>query len=169
MHKVIGVFLAVVFAAGVLVLAPNFWNGRDAYVPRYGFTEADMRAAAEGTWKLELTRKLDGKPAETHRLTFAVVQASRAYEPIACGKRTLVRNAHACYDSTTMPLQIVLYELPLPVRGRLEVVDNDWELGFFHVKIGSIEVRARMSKEGELRGVDASEGYSATLTRIARR
>ena len=183
MHKAIGWFFSVVFGIGVLVLSLSWWTDTERRPPSYDFTESEMRAAVEGTWKLELVRKLDGKPEERHTLTFAVVQATRKLEPIethsrraslirraeACGNRTLVRTAGACFDSTTMPLQIVLYELPLPVRGQLHIADNFWHHGSFDVMIGNIKIRAEMTKKHGMGFVRANEGYIATLTRIARR
>jgi hypothetical protein len=110
---------AVVGIVGVLALVLSPFYGCHAET-RFDYDEDDMRAAVEGTWVLRVPAT---ETAAAREITFTLTQASKVARrgddgifsvraASACSSRTFVRPAHACIDSTTMPLDVEVRGAP---------------------------------------------------------
>jgi hypothetical protein len=146
--------LFAVFGVAFLVMNPFYF-----FEDKYDFDARDLRDAVEGTWELELNGSMH---------TLHIEQASEPKPPTssfvpsahACGSRSLVNSAHACIDSTTMPLNI--RTLAAHGEGVLSVSGTSFRRGSLVLVIGTIYVRAEISPAGI--ASDVSDG--AKLTRV---
>lgn len=109
MHRRFWLFFVATF-----LVDPTFACGPGEPEFHYGATE--MRAAAEGTWTFVIAPDTGASPLE---LTVKVEQATQSAgtqarsagrgllrRAEACGTRTLVKSANACFDLTQMPLAV---------------------------------------------------------------
>ena len=169
----LAVLVAVVVAAGVLVLDPIGWWS-------FQFDDADMRAAVEGNWSLTVT-EADGKTkvwkiAVKQRSGESSQRGDRGWikSASACGNRSFVRNASACIDVSSMPLDIAILDQPGRATGTLEVTGTSFSTGFLYIAIGEdaarVAVHAKISSAGEVLEIDNKTKLvrtSALATRAA--
>lgn len=181
---IIAIIAAVVVAAGVLVIDPmNFFGG-----PDWQYGETEMRAAVEGTWELSIT---DDK-GESKTWVLAIKQSDKAdraersglvRSAAACGGRTFVRSAHACSESSQMPIEITVLEGDkVPASGRFYVEGETFIAGGLDVNLGKdpmdyrnlvASASARIDPSGKVvdlyaTTLNATKAPKATLVRTKR-
>jgi hypothetical protein len=155
--------LAVITAVAlaVLVLNPVFGLLRD-----YDFGAPEMRAAVEGTWQLTIASP--GAPPRT--ITFTVAQAAPFPEvhatrglvrpAAACGRRSLVKAASACIDSTNMSLDVTAIADGRPQlqtkQGTFMVNGMRFRSGYLRVDVGGVSLEATLTPAGE---VESASSY----------
>ena len=130
-----------------LVLNPSYACLGDRE-PAYAFTAADMKSAVEGTWTLAIA----GRHYILHvaqAAEIAQTHASRALvgEAHACGKRTLVRSAHACLDTSEMPLVVELSG-ERTSDGMFSIHGTTFREGQLVIRVAGQDVFARVTPEG---------------------
>jgi hypothetical protein len=173
---------ALFFGLASFLLNPGFACG--GAEPHYQYGEDELRAAVEGDWALSVTRGSDVPLELTLRLeqrteTAASARAPGAAPPLlraahACGTRTLLASAHACIDSTEMPLTVGLvagdpsFEAA-NLTGTFRVDSLIFDVGLLHLSLGELRLTAHLDGEGVASSVsvDAPLGSSATLERVA--
>jgi hypothetical protein len=161
-------------ALAVLVLNPWFWKslGLD-----YDFGTSELRAAVEGTWQLTVTPK----DAPEEMVTFTLSQGSTVRQDHAsrtlvrsadaCGKRSLVKTARACLDTTTMPLEVRIADGAARGRvgsGQLHVDGTRFVEGALSIAIGEIFVDALVTPTGTVERVYGQRGGGELPSRLAR-
>jgi hypothetical protein len=140
-------FVTAVWLAA-LVLNP-FYACEDG-AEGFQFTEADVRGAIEGTWKLEIAGHAPITLAirEVHGAVQARAGTGWVASAAACGSRSFVRPAHACMDFTMMELDVrVLAGARGSTYGRVDVAGTHFHGAELHVSIYSPR-----SRSGALRG-----------------
>lgn len=129
---------------GTLALDPWFGCAR----PSYDYSEADMKRAIEGRWRLAFDKRAieltitEAHPVERHASRGLVQSAA------ACGSRSFVNTASACYDSSTMEVEVAT-----PTgknRGRFTVAGLQFDRGFFDVEIDKLYISAQLRPDGEI-------------------
>ena len=149
--------------------------------PSFGADE--LRAAVEGTWRLTVR----GDDGAARTVTFRLAQGSEVEgehasahalvrPAAACGRRTLVKSAGACLDSTRMPLEVTLLADGGQRReaegGELRVMGTQFDHALLSVRVAELEVSASVTPAGEVQSVsssgDAGQQLPSTLVRIAR-
>jgi hypothetical protein len=168
---------AVVGIVGVLALVLSPFYGCHAET-RFDYDEDDMRAAVEGTWVLRVPAT---ETAAAREITFTLTQASKVARrgddgifsvraASACSSRTFVRPAHACIDSTTMPLDVEVIaglDRPSTPTGRLlvEGTGGRWMFAELRITLDGSTLTARLERDGAVESAawdDASDGVSLT-------
>ena len=161
--------LAIAVAALVFFLNPGFGcsSGQE---DNYQYGEAEMKTAVEGTWVLTLGASA-GSPNEV--ITVRVAESSKAHADntrtvnhrrgmiraaAACGTRTLVASAHACIDSSEMPLDVTLVSGPdsykaVPLSGNLAVHSLIFSQGSFGLSFGTLYVSADITPDGSVQSL----------------
>jgi len=151
--------LVAVIAVAVFLITPYFLLN-----PPYWFGEAELRAAVEDTWTLELVP--DEGPRE--RFAFKIEQARSAPHAArdrgwirpasACGHRTFIRSAEACLDGSELALTLTALgrHRPASLRGSFHVTGTTFKTGRLQLAIDGLAVRARISPAGEVLEVNAS-------------
>jgi hypothetical protein len=170
--------VCTVVGLAVLVLSPMV-----DLIPRPNFGADELRAAVEGTWQLTVR----GEDGTARTVTFRLVQGSEvegghasAHALIrpaaACGRRTLVRSAGACKDTTRMPLEVTRIadggERREAEAGELMVFGTRFDHALLSVRVAELQVSASVTPAGEVGQVsssgDAGQEFPSTLVRIAR-
>jgi hypothetical protein len=165
---------------GLLALVVSPFYGCDD-TPTFHYGAAEMRAAVEGTWRIDVPATAD---AEAQQITISIVQGSAEARhsapsgPVrtaaACTQNTFVRSAGACLDSSSMPLDVGLIAgmtASSPPSGDFRVEGTRFEAGWLFLTIGDLQVRATVKPTGEVSESTAHRGLhqgAVTLTRIAR-
>jgi hypothetical protein len=153
--------------------------------PQFQYGEAEMKAAAEGTWVITL-----GNPSND-QITVQVVESSKAQadqiraargsregfisSAFACGNRTFVASAHACIDESTMPLDVVFVSGPdtfkdASMSGGLAVHSLVFSQGDFYLYLGSLSVFASIAPDGTVNTLSGGSNAASlvSLNRTAR-
>jgi len=164
-------FVVALAALAAFLITPYFLF--EAYFT-YQFGEAEMRAAVEGTWTLEL-HPTEGAPRS---ITFRIEQARQAAHgsrergwiraASACGHRTFIRSAEACMDASDMDLTLTAVgpDRPRSLRGRLFVTGLAFERGSLELDVEGQSIYADISSIGAVRSVRAGDQVAATLARV---
>jgi len=165
-------------ALAVLVLNPVF-----GLLSGYDFGAPELRAAVEGTWQLTIASP--GAPPRTVTFTLAQgaeapdVHATRTLSLVrpaaACGRRSLVKAASACRDSTELSLDVTMIAdgkpQPRPGRGMFVVTGTRFHTGELLALVGGVSLRATLTPAGEVVSTSSDvpgEGTTSTLIRIQR-
>ena len=168
--------VAIAIGLAVLILTPYFLFFSDV---RFDYGEPEMRAAIEGTWRLNA-------PGRT-RLELTIAEAKAPVQhtsrglvrsAAACAHRTLVRSAEACMDITKMELAVTATPAVAGARGTFTVVNTSFREGNLELVLGGISVSATVAPDGHVTQLDvmsAGDGMSKpkvdapdSLERIAR-
>lgn len=177
--RVVVVVVSTIVGLAALVLSPQMLVIR-ALIPMPEFGAAEVRAAVEGDWKLSYTAWGD-EPVE---LTFRMVQGAKPRarqtrlglirSAAACGHRSLVRAAEACFETTDMPVEVTLVAATGSHSigaGRFEILRNHFTTGSLTLTLDGSKLTAQISSLGEASGVEFSNvrvHHPATLVRISR-
>lgn len=133
------------------MLNPFFACGADF---RYGLPE--IEAALAGTWEATWTRD-----SQTQSVKFRVeadVAEKHSCGMIknagACSQRTLVKSAHACKDSTTVPLKVIALDDETTMNGTFVVTSTKFDMGELSINIPNrkTSLMARVSSTGVVHG-----------------
>ena len=113
----------------------------------FRFSATEMRAAVEGTWTLELADR---------SYIFHIEQATEAKQQHsqrsvvghahACGKRTLVKSASACLDTSTMP--VVVNVSGTTTDGVFVVYGTTFRDGDLVIEVAGQAIRANVMPDG---------------------
>lgn len=151
-------------ALGVLVLNPVF-----GLLSGYDFGAPELRAAVEGTWQLTI-----GAPrAPPRTVTFTLAQGAEPPDDVhaartrslvrpaaACGRRSLVKAASACRDSTELSLDVTTIAdgkpQPRPGLGMFVVTGTRFHTGELRIDVGGVSLQATLTPAGE---VVSASGY----------
>jgi hypothetical protein len=147
--------VVVVVGVAVFLVTPYFVYDR---LLTFQFGEAEMRAAVEGTWIVELMPK--ARPARSITLTIeqsgASAHSSRERRWVraasACGHRSFIRNAEACLDSSDMELKLIAVggDASSKLSGKLSVSGTRFDRGRLELQIDDSHVSATISSTGEV-------------------
>ncbi|HWO24507.1 MAG TPA: hypothetical protein VNO30_37450 [Kofleriaceae bacterium] len=160
-------------AVAVFLITPYFLYQR---VTAYGFGEAEMRRAVEGTWTLELTTAAGAQRSITLEIEQARSAARAERErgwirsAAACGSRTFIRSADACVDASMMDLKLTAIgdDRPTLLRGQLMVTGKSFQRGQLDLEIDGRLVVAQISSAGDVLMVDHGDP-TVRLARIRAR
>jgi hypothetical protein len=148
--------IAVVFGVLMFLLNPNL--ACDAG-DQFQYSEADMRAAVEGTWLVNFTAS-DGTPTQ---VTLRIDEGSGSPTSLrpgglvrsayACGSRTFVKSAAACVDASEMPLAITFVAgdgayASATWSGNFVVPSTVFTLGLLSLNLGDLRVQANVLPDG---------------------
>ena len=161
---------------GFFFLNPSFACGIDE--PHFQYGAPEMRMAVEGDWSLTITPA--GGAAVQVVVHVAQGSAAASLEPpsggalmrsaYACGTRTLVRSAAACFDSTQMPLAVTYVSgdpsfANVSLSGEFTVHSLVFASGNLALMIGTYQILAGVKADGSLE--DASLGPEGTAGTLA--
>lgn len=138
--------LAIITAIVLGTLALNPWFG--CTQPSYDYSEADMKRVIEGRWRLTFDKRTldltitEAHPVERHASGGLVQSAA------ACGSRSFVNTASACYDSSTMEVEVAT--ATGKNRGRFTVAGLRFDRGFFDVEIDKLFISAELGADGQI-------------------
>lgn len=141
----------------------------------FHFGAAEMRAAVQGTWRIELAPAAGPSRSITFTMDQAEAPASAArarawIRPAsACGHRTLVRSAEACLDSTTMELALVAIggDRALAPTAKLRVFGKQFERGELELELEGSPLLVRISSAGAVLDVQNFTRYpTVSLVRL---
>lgn len=148
--------------------------------PEFHYGAAEMRAMVEGTWELGL-RNPDGS---TSTVVVTVKQGAgekaAARRPLglvrpamACGSRSLVRDANACMDETVMPLDVTMVSKDSPYSGAtLSGAFTIYSLilgpGQLYIYLGKLAVGGTVAPDGTVTGLSNYGVADVTLTSLTR-
>jgi hypothetical protein len=148
-------WLWTLIVPAIVILDPLGACGDGSY--KYG--DSELRAAVEGHWHAVV---------KGHEYDLTITQATDAdlvrarqhgwvRSAGACGHRSLVREAAACVDSTTMPLLVADGEGRL-AEGTFRVAGLEFGDGFLEVatRDGSLSIDAIVDPTGHARAVNAT-------------
>lgn len=157
--------LAIAAAALGFFLNPGF-GCTSGPEDDYQYGEAEMKAAVEGTWVVtlegsagapneEITLQVLG-PVHAQPYKTQTVQEGRRgiiRSAAACGTRTFLSSAHACVDSSRMPLTVAMVSGPESYRdaalsGDLSVFSLVFTRGSFGVTLGDLQVWGDITPDG---------------------
>jgi hypothetical protein len=171
-------FTLAMVGLGALVLNPFYACGGG---PSFRYSEQEMRAAIEGTWKVTAPASAAGPARE---LTVSIAQARKPRHASAarglitpadaCGKRALIREASACTDDSEMPLEIRWAAAPSAAQAAAAEggvflvmgVGGEWGEGRLTLS-GSAALTAQLSQQGVASEVKL-DGKAAMMERIAK-
>lgn len=159
-------------AVAVFLITPYF-----LYTEHLGFHfgAAEMRAAVQGTWRLDLAPAAGPSRSITFTLEQAESPAHAAHarawirSASACGHRTLVRSASACLDITDMELTLVAAggDRSLSPSAKLRVTGKRFAHGSLELEVEGRHLAARISSAGAVLDVSNSTNYpTVTLVRL---
>jgi hypothetical protein len=185
----------VAVTLGIAALILNPWFG---VTSGFDYGAPEMRTAIEGTWRLTLTP--NGEPRR--EITFRIAQGAAASQPhatshalvraaAACGRRSLVRTAGACRDTSEMPLEITVLAAGTAAGngagGVFRVMGTRFVTGHLDAQVTDVIISARVTPTGqaadviagsvapmghvdslEAQELDAKHLQPATLQRMAR-
>lgn len=175
---------AFLAGAGAFLLNPTFACG--SAEPDYQYGEAELRAAVEGDWALTVTHGPGAALELSVRLQQRAEHTASARAPSApapsllrsahaCGTRTLLAPAHACIDSTEMPLAVSLLAggaglESAALSGNFRVDSLVFDVGTLHLTLGELRVTAQLDAQGNVSSavLESAPAGSATLQRLAR-
>jgi hypothetical protein len=160
-HRLLRKLVVGVVAAAVFLITPYFLYDR---LFGYQFGESQMRSAIEGTWTLEVTQA----GATTRSLSFTIEQASAPTHSsregtwlrsaAACGRRSFIRNAEACMDTSEMQLKLVAVGGGKLGSGLLRVDGKSFRRGYLDLDLSDLSVHAVVSSAGEVTEASANDG-----------
>jgi hypothetical protein len=148
--------------------------------PEFNYGAAEMRTMVEGTWELGL-RNADGSSS-----TVVVTVAQGAGEKtaagrpfglvrpaMACSSRSLVRDANACIDTTSMPLDVTLVSKdsgysPASLSGSFTIHSLKLGPGQISIKLDNLSVSGRVGTDGTVTMLSAYGVAGVTLTSLTR-
>jgi hypothetical protein len=159
--------LSLLFALAAWLVTP--------YLPFFHYGDPEIRAAVEGTWRLDVGPR---------SVTFTIEQATHAEQnasrgwirsAAACGDyRTLIRTAEACVDEvrTDMPLVVTAVSGALGRgTGQFFVHGYNFRTGGIRAELDGLVIFATIDREGhaeQARVFDKSEHEAvAALVRIS--
>ena len=141
-----------------------------------------MGDLVNGPWRTAAERaSVRALDAEINRLT-RVVQALR--EAHACGNRTLVASAHACIDSSEMPVTVrfesgsgslgnsVIWNESSAagsLAGNLRVDSLIFDWGRLDLKLGEVRITAEIASDGTVRSASVYPPDAGTQVTLQRR
>lgn len=159
-------------AVAVFLITPYFLYEQHI---AFHFGAAEMRAAVQGTWRLELAPAAGPSRSIAFTMDQAASPASSERERAwirpasACGHRTLVRSAEACLDSTDMQLTLVAVggARSLAPTAKLRVIGKRFERGELELEVEGSLVTARISSAGAVLDVHNFTRYhTVSLVRL---
>jgi len=167
---------------GLVAMIVNPLFACDAADSSFHYTEADMRAAIEGTWRLQLPAH-DKIPAR--EIKFSIREAKDAMEQhaahhaglvraaSACSQRSFVQSAGACLDESDMVLDVrVAGTKPSGAAwsGRLIVPGMHFDVGWAELRVADLDVSAQIKPSGDVTSVHALGGElpATSLVRLSR-
>jgi hypothetical protein len=174
--------IAMVLGALMFLLNPNL--ACDAG-DQFQYSEADMRAAVEGTWLVNFTAS-DGTATQ---VTLRIDEGSGSPTSLrpgglvrsayACGSRTFVKSAAACIDVSLMPLNVGVVAgdsayAGATWSGTFTVMSQVFGSGLLSLNFGDLHVQANVLPDGreesatvyETSNPQASSPAIVTLTRL---
>jgi hypothetical protein len=141
----------------------------------FQFGAPEMRAAVEGTWRIELS----SRQGPSRSITFTIEQAGsppnaarerrwiRTAE--ACSHRTLVRSAEACLDTTEMELRSIALDgdRSLFPTATLRVHGMTFERGLLDLQLDGNILRVIISRTGAvLEVLTHGSDHTVSLARL---
>jgi hypothetical protein len=158
-------------------LNPGFGCGADD--PQFQYGAEEMRAAIAGDWTFTITPTDGAATIVTVHIDQAAAPAGasapapgRAFVRAAhaCGTRTLVKSAAACFDSTAMPLAVTYVSgdatfAELTLSGTFRVASLSFDSGDLELSIGPYYILSQVNPDGSLVNPRLGSGaQGATLT-----
>jgi phage tail sheath gpL-like len=133
---------------GALTVAALVLNPFYACVPEpsFQFTANEMAAAIEGTWTLTLEDRSYIFHIEAASARRQHSRASLVPSAHACGKRTVVKSAAACVDTTTLP--VVVNVSGSTSDGEFRVHGTRFVEGELVIDVADHRVHARVNADG---------------------
>jgi hypothetical protein len=155
---------ALAVGAVMLLIDPLF--ACRAPTTPFRFGEAEVRAAIEGTWVVHMP------PDHATRTVVLAIGMQRAATParVACSRRTMIRSAHACGDSTEVKIEVAALFNRTPITGTFHAHGLDFGGGDLVLQIDDAMVHARIDEHGEAERVLVyrdDRRDPATMQRIA--
>jgi len=147
----------------------------------FHYTEADMRAAIEGTWRLQLPAhgkipareiKLSIREAKGAMEQHAAHHAGLVRTASACSQRSFVRTAGACMDESDMMLDVRVAGTKAGDgwSGRLIVPGMRFHTAWAELHVEDFDVSAQIKPNGDVMSVGALGGELAasSFVRLSR-
>ena len=161
---------------GFFFLNPGFACGIDE--PQFQYGAPEMRMAVEGDWGFTIT-PAGGAPMQvvvhvTQGSGAAASQEQPSHGELmrtayACGTRTLVRSAAACFDTSQMPLAVSYVSgdasfANVSMSGMFTVHSLVFAAGELALMIGPYQILAEVKPDGSLEDPRlGTEGTAGTL------
>jgi hypothetical protein len=170
--KLVKLGAMVVIGFAVLVVTPYFLF-REAVADKFEYGEAEMRAAVEGTWRIDLV----SAEGQARTISFTIQQATAAgtkhssrergwiRQASACSHRGFIKSAEACIDVSEMALKVTVSgDGGARTSGTLRVMGRSFRQAQLSLQLGDASIDAEISKTGEVKG--ASYERAARLVRV---
>lgn len=141
----------------ILALNPMF----GCFATHFDYSEADMKKAIEGRWKLTIDRRelemtvRETKSVQRHASNGLVNSAA------ACGTRSFVNTAEACIDASSMDVDVAI--AGVINHGTFRVFGTTFERGNLEVEANGLWLDVHVDAVGQVLDVRAMQsGYQVT-------
>ena len=155
--------LMYILAASALVLNPFFACSATDAVFQFGLPH--IEAAIDGTWEATVTTREGTTTTVKFRMAPGTGEAAEQHGSLdlvnraaACSNRTLVASAHACLDTTQVPLVLTALDgSTLQMSGELRIIGMRFESAFARLSLGDVSVSATILPSGSVKSAEAYE------------